>query len=488
MDNELTIDQLQQMVATTAAEAVNGALKAREEAEEKARKALEAQEIAAKAAKADEAAAEATRLAAENAALKAKLEERQNTPRKHLPGDTGEPSAPDARKTSFIKVGSPYDNLNAVDMAHGYLMMRGVKGFSGVSEQYAKALAEKTVKGYETAMKSDELSYSTQASYGDEWVPDLWSAELWRAARLNNSILPLFQSIDMPSNPYELPIEGTDPTVSYVGETTDEADLLISGSGAAIPDSKIGSGKAQLSAKKLALRVGFSSELVEDSIVPVLSMYREQAMRAMMDAIDNVLLNGDTTNEATGNINLDDADPTDTNKYLAFNGLRHLWIVTTTANGVNAAGAPTLALIRQARFTMAGKFSVNPSNLAMICDASTYAKLLSLDEVITVDKFGPQATVLNGQLASIDGMPIIVSAEAGLTEADGKISTTAGNNTKGQITIAYRPGWYVGYKRRIAASMDYIPYYDAYQMTATLRLGFINFDADVSAGLYNITV
>ena len=62
----------------------------------------------------------------------------------------------------------------------------------------------------------------------------------------------------MPSNPFELPIEGTDPTVFFVPESSDEAQLTL-GSGNPIPDSKIGSGKVQLAAKKLALRVGFEA-------------------------------------------------------------------------------------------------------------------------------------------------------------------------------------------------------------------------------------
>jgi hypothetical protein len=37
-------------------------------------------------------------------------------------------------------------------------------------------------------------------------------------------------------------------------------------------------------------------------------------------------------------------------------------------------------------------------------------------------------------------------------------------------------------------SVDYLPYYDAYQLTATVRLAFINFDNDVAAALYNVTV
>ena len=191
-------------------------------------------------------------------------------PRKRLPLA----SAEDAVK--HIQVGSPYDTLDAMDLLHGYMLLRSAKHFHGVSERYANALAHKVRQAGLSAVKSDELSYSTQASFGDEWVPDLWSAQIWQRARLENAILPLFQAVEMPSNPFELPIEGADPTVYFVPETSDE-DQLALGSGNAIPDSKIGSGKVQLAAKKLALRVGFSSELVEDAVVPVLNIYREQA-------------------------------------------------------------------------------------------------------------------------------------------------------------------------------------------------------------------
>jgi len=74
-------------------------------------------------------------------------------------------------------------------------------------------------------------------------------------------------------------------------------------------------------------------------------------------------------------------------------------------------------------------------------------------------------------------------------EYNGKLSyDTPANNIKGQITLVYRPGWVVGYRRQITTFVEYLSYYDAYMMTVTLRLAFINFDTDVAATLYNITV
>lgn len=130
------------------------------------------------------------------------LNETEKPARKRLPIG----SKDDALK-SHISVSSPYDNLDATDLLHGYVLLRSAKGFQGVTERYANALAHKVNKAGLTALKSDELTYSTQVGFGDEWVPDLWSAQIWNKARLENVILPLFRSIEMPSNPFELPIE-----------------------------------------------------------------------------------------------------------------------------------------------------------------------------------------------------------------------------------------------------------------------------------------
>ena len=131
-----------------------------------------------------------------------------------------------------------------------------------------------------------------------------------------------------------------------------------------------------------------------------------------------------------------------------------------------------------------------PADLAWIVDGASYAKLLGLSEFLTMDKAGPHATARSGQIGFMDGAPVIVSAEMPLSEgAAGKVNaTTPANNTKGTALCVARPGWFVGYRRRIAVSLDYLPYYDSYQLTATVRLAFVNFDNQVAAALTNITV
>ena len=104
-----------------------------------------------------------------------------------------------------------------------------------------------------------------------------------------------------------------------------------------------------------------------------------------------------------------------------------------------------------------------------------------------MDKAGAHATSHTGQLGFVDGIPLLVCADLPLTTATGGVEI-GGTNDKGTAICVYRPGWLVGFRRRIAVSVDYLPYYDAYQMTATVRLALGRYDDDVAAAGYNITV
>lgn len=424
------------------------------------------------------------------------------------------PEAPAAKFNALPTVTfSKFDNMSAEDMSFMAEIMGGPKSnwrpstefmreISGKSLAVVKEthltfgdgkdadeIARKTDKAIKSmnawaAIKADELGYSTQASFGDEWVPDLWSAELWKRARLENVIAPLFQVVEMPSDPFELPLEGADPTVYFVPETKNETDMTLAASTNPTPDSKVGTGKVQLASKKLSLRVGFSTELVEDSIIPVLPQYKAQATRAILDSIDNVLLNGDTA--TSGNVNYDGGAPNATDKFMALIGLRRI-LVDTVANAVDMGNvAPTLAKIREARFTLDPAKAGDIPNLALVTGSTVYAKLLGLGEIITVDKYGEYATVLSGEIGKLDGIPVLWTAEQAANAANGKVSSTGGNNTRGSLEIIHRLSYVVGYRRRVKVSVDYLPYYDSYQLTANVRLAFTRQDADSASVLYNI--
>ena len=53
----------------------------------------------------------------------------------------------EALKMARVEVGSEFDALDALDMLHGYMLLRSAKSFRGVSERYSNALAAKINRG-----------------------------------------------------------------------------------------------------------------------------------------------------------------------------------------------------------------------------------------------------------------------------------------------------------------------------------------------------
>jgi len=348
-----------------------------------------------------------------------------------------------------------------------------------------------SLRGYrqlhQIAVKANELIYSTQGSYGDEWVPTLWNNILWRTIRLNAAVLPLFDSFDMPSQPYEYPAESSDPTFYLVGETTAESQLVID----AGPyfDSKMGTRKVTFTALKMGALSYWSEEMEEDSIIAAEPQFRDQYSLTFAHTLDYILINGDKTTGATTNINYEGTSPSGSERYLVLDGLRHEPMVTTTTDKRDGA---TLTIddfaATQALMGTAGKYGVNPNDLVFIADTGVYHKAKVLGEVLTVDKFGPMATVLTGQLAAVFGVPLIVSEDYPLTDATGHIDDTAGDNVKGSFLCVNKRGFKLGWKRRPRVRVFGFPGADARAIIASCRLAFMPMTAGMAALSYNVTV
>jgi hypothetical protein len=178
---------------------------------------------------------------------------------------------------------------------------------------------------------------------------------------------------------------------------------------------------------------------------------RRSLVRNAAEVIDDVLLNADTT--VTNGINSDGATiaATDAGKghwLLGFDGLIHLPLVDNTAQSTDLNGAITEAAFNKNRL-LAARFGVNPSQAVYVMDLNTFIAAQTLTNIRTLDKFGPQATIFTGQLGAMEGIPIIVSEQMKLADADGKV-TDAGNVTNtGRLLLFNRTQWRVGFRRQL---------------------------------------
>lgn len=345
---------------------------------------------------------------------------------------------------------------------------------------------------YERAVRAMDTA---ESGYGNQLVGAQYVGDLWKGARSQSRVFDLIDSFEMTDATAYMPVEAAPPEMLFVSEST-------ANNSSNYGTSKTGSNRVQVDAKKFVIHQMWSGEMEEDSLIPFLPFLREQAVRSVAHYTDSLVLNGDTTNAGTGNINLDDADPADTKHYLAFDGLRHAGIVDNTANKADIAGAITLSAFKAQKgrlLDLANQHDwghpVDPSDLVHVADPETADAIAFMDEVLTVDKFGPGATILTGQQARVLGNPLIASIAVSKTEADGKVSTTGGNNVKGQVVTFNRRGFKAGWRRRVQTEVERIPATDQTRIVYSMRLGFGRFSPTGAASgieaadvLYNITL
>ena len=323
---------------------------------------------------------------------------------------------------------------------------------------------------------------STTAGSGDELVPTQVAAALWLDVNLETLVAPLFSRIDMPTNPFEIPLQLGD--VNWYPGTENLATT----------STALTTAWQTLTAYELVAEVPWSLTLDEDAVIAMAAEVRSALVRNAVEVIDNVLLNGDTT--TTDNINADGAtiSTSSTGKaqwLLGFDGLLHLPLVDNTSQANNHNAGVSDDMFNEIRSKI-GKYGVRPSELAYVMDVNTYIRSLSVGNFRTLDKLGPNATLLRGQLGAVEGIPVIVSEQMALADTDGKV-TDAGNVTNtGRLLMVNRAQWRVGFRREMSIETERDIQKRQNIMVISVRLAFMErtgnrASATHTALQYNIT-
>lgn len=415
-----------------------------------------------------------------------------------------------------------YDNLDSADMAYMVMMLSGGKqspsrnamkamlikvaedksSHAEEGRRFAKA-AGLELSSAQDAVKANELNYSTQAGFGDEFVSVVYSNRLWEAVRANTFIVPMLESkalrVDIPrgAEAVILPLEGADPTFYTVAQTTD-TNATTGIPNATVTTSKAGTDKKTMSVAKIGGRALYSGELEEDSIIPWASYLRGKLEVGAAEQLEHAVIDGDTVLTANTNINAMGASQTPPAGavYLAFDGLRKLALVTNTANSRSASGAiaDTDFLETLKLMGTAGLNGADANKTSFIIDANVQWKILTLTSVKTRDLF-ENATLENGYLKAIWGYRVDPSyfmhfrQGARKVNAAGKIDTaTDGNNSLGAILSVRWDQWAFGRGRRMTMEMVRRPESDSYDVVALMRVGLLARDNEAAAISYNVLV
>ena len=305
---------------------------------------------------------------------------------------------------------------------------------------------------------------STGANAGDEWVPTFATSELWRDIHLATTVSASIPRVAMPTNPYTLPTLDSDVTFYYASTEN-----------ASVTGSQPNTGAATLTARKIQADVTFSGEVTEDSIIPIASTVRANLVRRGAQVIDDLIVHGDTETAATGNVNSDNGAPAAGSFFLAIDGLRKFAVVTNSGQTSNVAAALSTANFTTIRGLL-GRYGARPSDLRIITGQSTLNTIYDITQVKTVDVYGPNATIVQGELARFFGIPILPSEATPVTdsdkvEADGKSNTTAG--TLGWLVLVNVNGWKQGFRREFQIESDRNIQTDSNILVASFRMALI---------------
>ncbi len=285
---------------------------------------------------------------------------------------------------------------------------------------------------------------STTSGSGDELVTTLEARDLWMDVNLQTLIAPIIPTFPMPSNPFDIPRQLGD--VNFYPGTENISTT----------STALATGKTTLTAYELVGQVPYSFALEEDGVIAMLPEIRAGLVRNVAEVMDDIILNADST--LTNNINADGATiaASDAGKghwLIGYDGLLHLPLVDNTSQANNHNAAVSNDMFNEIRAKL-GKYGARPSQLAWVMDVNTFIRAQSITEFRTMDKLGPNATLLTGMLGAIEGIPVIVSEQMKLADTDGKV-TDAGNGTNtGRLLIVNRTQWAQGFRRELNVDVD----------------------------------
>ena len=335
------------------------------------------------------------------------------------------------------------------DMAIYGLLKAGGRARTS-AEGFEVARGDKAFKDrYNTILRAMDVDTSAE---GVDWVPTGIGATINEQVRASGKVAPLFQRINLPTNPWKWPIEGTDATAYRVAEPTGD-------SASAVTASTPGTVAATFDAEIFGARVLSSKSLEQDSIIAILPYIKAKIVQAFVDAEEKAILDGDTD----GTHQDSDVGASTTDARTAWDGLRKKALAQTVATATTCT-ALNLGVVRKAM----GKWGVNPSDLAFIIGVSNLHSLLADTNLLTVDKMGPNAVILNGQIGSVFGVPVIVSEHVRENlNASGVYDAIT--TTKTAMICVNRTQWAMGERMPIDVMLDTVLYGESFQ---NMLLGF----------------
>lgn len=300
----------------------------------------------------------------------------------------------------------------------------------------------------------ESVAKAMDTTEGSAWAPTQYSADLIRNVYQRAdfaSILPRAPWLGGGST-MTVPVEGTDLSFYKAGEpTTDDNDAKYTATTPGLGTS------LTVTPATLASRSIWSLEMEEDALFSYVDHVREKMVREAGFALDDAIINGDTTSTHQ---DTDVAALAASDNRKCFDGIRDKAIAdTTTATSLAGAawcyeGVVTPLLIMDAYGQTTSSDQVRATDTVLLCSWSMAKKLGVIkmtgtygQPVFAASMFPGVANPSTGaQVASFSGHQVVCSSKVRSDVGSSGYNTTSGNDYT-TLTWVYAPAWHIWDKR-----------------------------------------
>jgi hypothetical protein len=244
------------------------------------------------------------------------------------------------------------------------------------------------------------------SNVGAELIDDGFVPSIYRAFEVPRGLAAAFADVQVSNETFSRPKVTSGARPYKKGDISNDNP-------AAFTPSTPATDTASFTVPALAVRVLVGEHFAEDSALAAIPYVQEEIRRALEDGYEDCMINGDTaaTHQdaiATWNIR----------SRWGASGLGGSADHRRTFLGLRAKAYDASNTTDQSAAQTAAGFLADMATLSeravsgLVCVVSPeylIAKMMDWDEVQTVEKFGPGATILSGQIASVFGVPVVVS-------------------------------------------------------------------------------
>ena len=313
---------------------------------------------------------------------------------------------------------------------------------------------------------------------GGDFVPQPLLPEFERNLQSERRLAAAFDTMDLPSKTTLLPFLSTGfrPFIKAAATADDPAQYT---------SSSMVTAQRTTTATGFAVRAQIADDAEEDSIVAVLPTIRQELLAALVDGEEDSILNGALgthPDSVLANWNIRNRWGSDglggsSDHRRAWDGLRKRAINASFANNATDRSTFTASTLLSDFSKLDAPHGTTGSAIIITSPEAYLLELVSLDQVLTMEKF-PQPTIVDrNQLASVFGAPIIISDFIDNDLQSTGLYTASGGG-KTAMLIVNRDRYRLGQRRGSAIEVDKDITRGVHQLVATVRETFFSIDAD----------